>query len=50
MDTDGNNLQLDEQFTHTNTSVPEKNNDEKQIEKEEEVKLSSMLVIEVRLI
>jgi hypothetical protein len=46
MDTDETNLELDEQLINTNTNVGEKNNDEKQIEKEE-VKIPSLLVIEV---
>jgi hypothetical protein len=48
MDTDGNNLQLEEQLTDTNENVVQKKNDEEPIEKE--VKLSSVLVIEVCLI
>jgi len=48
MDTDGNNLQLEEQLTNTNENVVTKKNDEEPIEKE--VKLSSVLVIEVCLI
>lgn len=48
MDTDGNNLQLEEQSNDTSENVVEEKNDEEPIEKEE--KMPSVLVIEVCLI
>ncbi len=46
MDTDGNNLQLDEQLLNTNENFVEKKNEEEPIEEQEEKK-PSILVIEV---
>ena len=46
MDTDGNNLQLDEQLLDTNENFVEKKNEEEPIEEQEEKK-PSILVIEV---
>jgi len=46
MDTDETNLQLDEQLIDTNINVLDKNNDDKQVEKEEE-EIPSLIVIEV---